>query len=277
MNKIHYEEIMLLIDSVRRKIKSLQSVVNVEGEEIYFVGDIHGDLRSFNEIKKILLSMSPKQKIVFLGDYVDRGGYSLEVVTELFRLFLEKSDQIILLRGNHESYPTNYFYGFYDELRKRFGDKGESLYDAFNDLFSYLPIAAMVNDEVLALHGGIPNTTVDINDLNKVPRGERELVDPTLLQVLWNDPSEEIRDWMPSPRGDGIYLFGEEPFNKFMEENGLKFLIRAHSFLLKGYKYFFDKKLLSLFSPLDYVGYEVEGKIAKLKGQEIEIISIKKS
>ena len=271
------EQVLTIISDVKEKIKSQGPVINVIGDEVYFIGDIHGDIRSFNKIKKFLLNMHSNEKAIFLGDYVDRGGYSLEVSTGLFKLFIEMENQIIFLRGNHESYPVNYLYGFYDELRKRFGGKVGPLYEAFNDLFSYLPIAAIVNNEVLALHGGIPNTTTNIEDFSNIPKGQKEISNPTLLQILWNDPSEEIRGWMPSPRGDGIYLFGEEPFRKFMERNGLKFLIRAHSFLLSGYKYFFDGKLLSLFSPLDYVGYSVEGKIAKMRGKEIEIIGLERS
>ncbi len=270
-----YENSMSLLNKAFNLMEKTRSLLEIEGNEFYIVGDIHGDINTLQSLKRIILPrIEYNAKVVFLGDYVDRGGYSFDVITDLLNLYLKFKDNIILLRGNHETLPVNYYYGFYNELKKRFGDKGEVLYREFNKLFSQLPIIAIINSKIMAVHGGIPNTTLDVQNLRKLPKGQIEVTDSTLLQLLWNDPSEDIDDWAPSPRGEGIYIFGVKPFQEFLENNGIEMIIRAHLFFPSGYKYFFKDKLLSLFSTLRYVGYEVAGKIAKIVNGEITVISL---
>ena len=98
-------------------------------EPAVVVGDLHGDLEAAVEIVDRYLGNC---HLVFLGDYVDRGGFSLETVSYLPALKLLHPKRVFLLRGNHESMLVNQRYGFYYELARKMGQKAFELLVRFN-------------------------------------------------------------------------------------------------------------------------------------------------
>ncbi|KEG14344.1 protein phosphatase [Trypanosoma grayi] len=130
-------------------------------------GDIHG---SFADLKTIYDNVVPfchwslmTMPILFLGDYVDRGPHDVEVVLYLLAWYSVCPDKVILLRGNHEDEEVNGDVESYGDLsfrikcQKFFGEKdGETFWRRVNDVFSTLPVIAVINDTILACHGGIP-------------------------------------------------------------------------------------------------------------------------
>lgn len=119
------------------------------------IGDIFGqyvDLMRFFDIWK---SPSDNGDIhafdyVFLGNYVDKGSWSLEVICMLFALKLKYPKQIILLRGNHEDRYVNKYLGFGEECAKRLGEdinESHSVFAKINDAFDQMPLAAIISDK----------------------------------------------------------------------------------------------------------------------------------
>ncbi|AFZ70536.1 Calcineurin-like phosphoesterase [Caldisphaera lagunensis DSM 15908] len=201
------------------------------------IGDIHGFLDSLDRFKKIAEEVSAN-KLVFLGDYVDRGHMGVEVLNEIFNLLVDFNDKIVLLRGNHESLDMNMYYGFYEELLSKIGREG---LDIINQFYSNLPISIIIND-VFFVHGGVPcidckNKEDQINlinyfqHLNNIKGKEEylEFKDNVILQMAWNDPDGSI-DWFEPNymRGDGVYYYGKKAWKKFMEENNVNLIIRGH-------------------------------------------------
>jgi len=113
------------------------------------IGDIHGQvfdlLHFFKKIDK-------NSTMLFLGDYVDRGLYGIEVLIFLFALKINKPSKVYLLRGNHESRSMTEFFTFREECMTKYSS---DIYDMFMDSFDLLPLVAVVNKEFLCTHGGI--------------------------------------------------------------------------------------------------------------------------
>jgi hypothetical protein len=102
---------------------------------------------------------------LFLGDYVDRGSHSLETICLLMALKVKYPEKIYLLRGNHEDKSINSKYGFKEECRTR---SNISVYYMINTLFKWLPLAAVIGDKIVCMHGGIGSTLENIKQIEEI-------------------------------------------------------------------------------------------------------------
>lgn len=209
-----------------------------EGKMI-LIGDLHGNFKNLEKImtKTGFVKRAKKEKIsiLFLGDYVDRGQSSAEVFNFVLGLKLKFPKKVILLRGNHETEEMNDYYGFKDELRRKFKNWNE-VYFWCKKIYRMLPYCTKTANGIFMVHGGIPIVEVD----------ERNLRNPSeeiAGQLIWNDPGE--RDGFNFTRG-GYCFFGKETAKNFLKKLKCKFLIRGHQ-VAAGYSPFFDFGL-TLFS-----------------------------
>jgi len=124
-------------------VKSRHQRLNhhVQPQEIYLL--IHGSL---------IDHQAPEANYLFLGDYVDRGKFSIETICLLLALKIKYPENFFLLRGNHECSTINKLYGFYDECKRRYNIK---LWKLFGDCFNCLPILAVIDDKIICMHGGL--------------------------------------------------------------------------------------------------------------------------
>jgi diadenosine tetraphosphatase ApaH/serine/threonine PP2A family protein phosphatase len=228
-----------LLYRIERVIAREPTLLQLDGP-VAVVGDTHGDLEASSAAVGKYLE---RFKLVFLGDYVDRGGRSLENASYLLALKLLHPRRVFLLRGNHESMLVNQRYGFYYELAKKVPERAFELFVRFNEVFSNLPYAALLKPHrLLLLHGGIPDTLPKLRELEMLPRKDLIPTDKTAFQLLWNDPSENIESFEPSDRGEGIYFFGRKPAQAFLEKNKLSGIIRSHEVVEEGYRFNFPRR-----------------------------------
>ncbi|OTA55219.1 putative phospho protein phosphatase [Hypoxylon sp. EC38] len=176
-------------------------------------------------------------RFVFLGDFVDRGYFSLETFTLLMCLKAKYPDRIVLVRGNHESRQITQVYGFYEECQQKYGNA--SVWKSCCQVFDFLVLAAIVDGEILCVHGGLSPEIRTIDQIRVVARAQEIPHEGAFCDLVWSDP-EEVETWAISPRGAG-WLFGDKVATEFNHVNGLKLIARAHQLVNEGYKYHFPQ------------------------------------
>ena len=130
-------------------------------------GDIHGQFHDLIELFRIA-GNAPDTNFLFLGDYVDRGYYSVETVTLMICLKVRYKDRVTITRGNHESRQVTQVYGFYDECMRKYGNANVWRY--FTDLFDYLPVSALIENTIFCLHGGLSPSLDTLDQVRELDR-----------------------------------------------------------------------------------------------------------
>lgn len=213
------------------------------------VGDIHGQYHDLLEIFRIG-GAPPTSNYVFLGDYVDRGYYSVETITLLVALKLRYPNRVALIRGNHESRTITTNYGFYTEVLNKYHGS-LNVWHYFTDLFDYLPLGATIDGSIFATHGGLSPSCQRLDQVRAIDRFKEIPHDGVMADLVWLDPDPDIPDFMLSPRGAG-YLFGRDIMDKFCHDNDLVQLLRAHQLCNEGYVSYWRGKCLTIWSAPNY-------------------------
>ncbi|CAJ1459600.1 unnamed protein product [Effrenium voratum] len=271
-------EVSRLCDLTLEVLKSQEMILRLRAP-IKVYGDIHGQFLDLMRLFARYKAPSDGEHgdidsmdYLFLGDFVDRGAFSLETVCLLFSLKVKYPNQIHLIRGNHEDPTINAIYGFRDECRRRLNEEPEdpeSCWNKFNRAFEWLPVGAVIEDRILCLHGGIGGS---VNSIAEVRTMQRPLhvaqipqtpFEQRITDLLWSDPSDndsvpgvtpnETRD----PDGTGrIVKFGPDRVEEFLEKNKpLSMIIRAHECVMDGFERFANGRLITVFSATDYCGH----------------------
>ncbi|KAL5996173.1 hypothetical protein ACLOJK_026247 [Asimina triloba] len=221
----------------------------VDLANFFLTGDIHGQysdlIRIFN-----FGGYPPSASYLFMGDYVDRGKQSLETICLLLAYKIKYPDKLYLLRGNHEDAKINRIYGFYDECKRRFNVR---LWKIFTDCFNCLPVAAIIEDKILCMHGGLSPELHTLSQIREIERPS-EIPDGGLLcDLLWSDPNPDIKGWGDSDRGVSC-TFGADVLAEFLYNNDLDLICRGHQVVEDGYEFFGQRRLVTIFSAPNYGG-----------------------
>ena len=156
--KIDTKTIKYLIEESAKVFSSEKMLIEIEAPVKIF-GDVHGQYFDLFRLFEISGYPDGVQKYLFIGDYVDRGKQSIETICLLLAYKIRYPTTFFMLRGNHECGSINRMYGFYDECKRRYNVR---IWKDFHVAFNQLPVAAIVDDRILAMHGGL---SPDLNDL----------------------------------------------------------------------------------------------------------------
>ncbi|KAL7550593.1 hypothetical protein ACHAWF_013815 [Thalassiosira exigua] len=230
-----------------KEILSCESNVQPIPAPVTLVGDLHGQFYDLVELFSVGGKV-PDTNYLFLGDYVDRGYYSVETVTLLVCLKVRYPARIHILRGNHESRQITQVYGFYDECLRKYGSA--RVWKLFTDLFDYLPLSALVEDQVFCLHAGLSPSLDTLDHIRELDRVAEIPHEGPICDLMWSDPQDEA-GWGISPRGAG-YQFGGDIVHQFNAINGLGLIARAHQLVMEGHKMMFDDSLVTVWSAPNY-------------------------
>ena len=238
-----------IIDKAFDIIKKEDSMLKISAP-LYICGDIHGQYYDLLRVFDIL-KYPPKSKFLFLGDYVDRGKQSLECLLLLLCLKIQYPSNIFLLRGNHESEALNKIYGFYDECKRRITIK---CFKKITNLFNILPITALIDENILCMHGGLSKDLTKIEQLDKILR-PTEIPDEGLLcDLVWSDPSDVLSDNFGENERNVSVTFSKNVVEEFTKNNGLDLICRAHQVVEEGFQFFAGMKLITIFTAPNYMG-----------------------
>jgi len=210
-------------------------------------GDIHGQFHDLMELFRIG-GFPPDTNYLFLGDYVDRGYFSVECITLLLCFKVRFKERVTCLRGNHESRQITQIYGFYDECARKYNSP--NAWKTFTDLFDYLPLTALVENKIFAQHGGLSPNIESLDEVRKIDRVQEVPHEGPMCDLLWSDPEDRL-GWGVSPRGAG-YTFGQDVSEKFNQANGLSLIARAHQLIMEGYNWCHDQQVVTIFSAPNY-------------------------
>jgi len=217
---------------------------------IVVCGDIHGQFPDLLELFRTGGEL-PKSRYIFMGDYVDRGYYSIEVWTILLLYKIKFPQHMVLLRGNHESRQITQVYGFYDECIRKYGNAKPWRYCC--EVFDLLNLGALIDGRIFCVHGGLSPDLKTIDQSQIIQRNQEIPHEGAFCDMMWSDP-EAIETWAISPRGAG-WLFGYRVTKEFNQLNSIDLICRAHQLVQEGYKYMFDDMLTTVWSAPNYSGH----------------------
>jgi len=305
-NDQYADTLMILAKAAKKTLASQPSLAEASAP-CRVVGDIHGQVRDlllllFSYVMpgdrivgsaKAAMKGGPPMSYVFNGDFVDRGEHQLETIGLLLALKVAFPGQVWLVRGNHEDRNMNERYGFEDECNRHLGEStGKHLYELFEDAFDHLPIACLVEEHVLVLHGGIGKGDWDLNDLRNVKRPLRSEhlaaeENNWLRNILWSDPipddaddvlndddddgrsecPEDVFGVHASPRNHYSVTFGWDVTKAFCARNGLGLIVRSHQCIRGGlgFSVMHDNLLMLVFSARDYEGMANDSSILLIR------------
>jgi len=219
---------------------------------MYVVGDIHGQYEDLLRIFQ-LTGLPPQHNFLFLGDYVDRGNNSIEVLALLFCLKIKFPDNVFMIRGNHECESVNKNYGFYQECQERYDSQGQDVWKVLNRTMANLPLASLIDEKIFCVHGGLSRNLENIEMINQIKRGTKIPDEGLLCDLTWADPDNHFIEWQDSDRGVS-YTFNQTVLKKFVEQNNIELVVRAHQVVDGGYEFFGNRRLVTVFSAPNYCG-----------------------
>ena len=234
------------------------------------VGDLHGNI---DDLLRIFETdgYPPNMKYLFLGEYVDRGICSFEVMITLFALKIKFPQHIYLIRGNHEIQHISESYGFLEELKYKYS---AMIFYAFHSVFVNLPLLALVGKKILCVHGGIGPKLGKISRITKLTKPD-DIKDGIFADIVWSDPRDQKEKFTPNTRGIGYY-FNQDALHEFLQLNNLDLLIRSHE-LCNGCQFPYAKsdECITVFSNTDYCNRKNDAAIIAVDGLQVTKKTIK--
>lgn len=277
--RISEEHALYILEKTTEILRAEPNLLYVDAP-VTVCGDIHGQY--YDLMKLFELGGSPANtRYLFLGDYVDRGYFSIECVLYLWTLKMWYPDTLFLLRGNHECRHLTDYFTFKLECKRKYSER---IYDACMQSFCALPLAAIMNKQFFCIHGGLSPELHTLEDIRNIDRFREPPTQGLMCDILWSDPVEDFGQEKTSDsfvhnhvRGCS-YFFTYQAACQFLERNKLLSIIRAHEAQDAGYRMYRKTRttgfpsVMTLFSAPNYLDvYNNKAAILKYESNVLNI------
>ena len=211
------------------KVMKIESNLVRIAEPVCVVGDIHGQYYDLLTMLSKIGDPGSNMNYCFMGDYVDRGIFGIECCVLLFCMKIANPKNVIVLRGNHESRNLTTWFTFRKEVLDAYDVE---VYDLFNDVFDAMPIACIVGNKHLAVHGGISPELKTLEQIEKINRSKEIPFEGLFCDLIWADPMDDrnacVKKFEKNKARDCSFLFGRQPVREFLNDTGLHSIFRGH-------------------------------------------------
>ncbi|CCD66627.1 Serine/threonine specific protein phosphatases domain-containing protein [Caenorhabditis elegans] len=295
-NNLSSNEVWSVCRAVIDEFKKEQNLMEVSAP-VTVIGDVHGN---FHDLYRALLARTEqditdeqksnfstrqfvRDKYVFLGNYIDKGPRSIECICLLFAFKICFPQKYILLRGPHEcpSVNSSEFLGVMETFSPNHFKK---IHKKFNEAFSWMPLAAVVGQKILCVHGGISPRLTSWEDIRKIKRPLKDATeDPLATDLLFADTLDFDLIHIPTRKPKYEFnvirnmsvMYNEAAVTQFCEKFNLKLIIRSHMKVPFGYRFFSEKRLITIFNSTGFQNESNYGAVLKIDGNaKITIISL---
>ena len=243
-----FEESMLikLCQDSAALLRRWPTVIEIDAP-VHILGDINGNI--FDVIRVISKCGSfSTTRYVFLGNYIARGAFSVQVMALLLGMFCLCPQNVVLLRGANEFDETSEACAFEQELREDYGAETK-LHEMFQEVFALLPLGCLINKDILCVHGGITRRIKTVVQIASVKRPSYTVSDAVLSDIVSANPNPAPGEYLDSQStGESCNL------RQFLEANELRKIIRGHEFVPKGVAVSAGGKVLTVFSCSNFEG-----------------------
>lgn len=273
------EQALYIINSTTKILRQESTLLEVEAP-VTVCGDVHGQY--YDLMKLFEVGGSPANtRYLFLGDYVDRGYFSIECVLYLWALKMWYPNSVFLLRGNHECRHLTDYFTFKLECKHKYN---LDIYDACMESFCALPLAAIMNKQFLCVHGGLSPELHTLDDLRNLDRFREPPTHGLMCDLLWADPIDDFgrernNDHFINNHTRGCsFFYTYAAACSFLEKNNLLSIIRAHEAQDAGYRTYRKTKttgfpsVMTIFSAPNYLdAYNNKAAVLKYENNVMNI------
>ncbi|KAJ2391678.1 3',5'-cyclic-nucleotide phosphodiesterase (PDEase) (3':5'-CNP) [Coemansia sp. RSA 2603] len=277
--RLREQDALAIIQHATQMLRAEETLLTIDAP-VTICGDVHGQYYDLMKLFEVGGDPATTQYL-FLGDYVDRGYFSIECLLYLYALKLRYPQTLFMLRGNHECRHLTDYFTFKLECMHKYS---EQVYEAAVESFCALPLGAVVNKQFLCIHGGLSPEMQTLDDLRSLDRFREPPTHGLMCDLLWADPVEDFgheknKSYFVHNYARGCsYFFSYAATCAFLERNGLLSLVRAHEAQDAGYRMYRKSKatgfpaVITLFSAPNYLdAYNNKAAVLKYENNVMNI------